>query len=218
MLIFINLIQTAMNRRNGGFTAALLPLGAFGLFFFGILDSLPLPIFAGSDILTAVLAASHRNPWYEYAAVATTGSLIGAYVTLRLARRAGIAYLHTKFGSNRVPAILGMFERWGTLALIVSTVIPFFPASVFFAAAGASGYRTRKYLIVVGFCRVVRYSLIAILADHYGRRIIPVLRHPAQHWNWLLLIAATVAGAVVLGILIDRRLVDKRLATPASAD
>lgn len=210
MLMFINLIQAATNKCSGGFTATLLHLGAFGLFFFGILDSLPLPIFAGSDILTAILAASHRNPWYEYAAVATTGSLMGAYVTLRLARRAGIAYLHTKFGSNRVPAILGMFERWGTLALVVSTAIPFFPASVFFAAAGACGYGTRKYLIIVGFCRVVRYSLVAILADHYGRQVIPVFRHPAQHWNWLVLIGATVAGVVALGILID-----KRLGTPA---
>jgi len=211
--MFINLIQAAMNRSSGGFTATLIHLGAFGLFFFGILDSLPLPIFAGSDILTAILAASHRNPWYEYAAVATTGSLIGAYVTLRLARRAGIAYLHSKFGSSRVPAILGMFKRWGTLALIVSTMIPLFPASVFFAAAGASGYGKRKYFIVVGVCRVVRYSLVAILADHYGRQVIPVLRHPDQHWNWLLLIVGTVAGAVAIGILVD-----KRLRTHASTD
>jgi membrane protein YqaA with SNARE-associated domain len=76
----------------------LLPLGAFGLFFLGILDSLPLPIFAGSDILIAIRAASHRNSWYEYAAVATAGSMIGAYVTFKLARRAGPAYLHSKFG------------------------------------------------------------------------------------------------------------------------
>lgn len=36
---------------------ALRHLGAFGLFFRAILDSLPLPIFGGSDILTAILAA-----------------------------------------------------------------------------------------------------------------------------------------------------------------
>jgi hypothetical protein len=84
------------------------------LFFFGILDSLPLPIFAGSDILIAILAASHHNPWYLYPAIAMSGSLIGAYVTLRLARRAGITYLHSKFGSGRVPIILKFFERWDT--------------------------------------------------------------------------------------------------------
>src|ERR1700690_3965779 len=55
-------------------------LGAFGLFSLAIVDSSPLPTFGGPDILTAILAASHRNPWYEYAAVATAGSVIGAYL------------------------------------------------------------------------------------------------------------------------------------------
>jgi membrane protein YqaA with SNARE-associated domain len=49
-----------------------------GLFFLAILDSSPIPTFGGPDILIAILAATHRNPWYEYAAVATAGSVIGA--------------------------------------------------------------------------------------------------------------------------------------------
>jgi membrane protein YqaA with SNARE-associated domain len=187
--------------------AALRHLGAFGLFFWAILDSLPLPIFGGSDILTALLAASHHDPWYEYAAVATAGSLIGAFITFRLARRAGLAYLHSKFGSSRVPTILRLFEKWGTGALVVSTAIPFpFPTSVFYAAAGASSYRIRKYLVVVGLCRAVRYSLVAILAAHYGRTFIHVIRHPAQYWGWLLLSAAIITGVVATGIVINRRL------------
>ena len=103
--MLIDLLQTG-KRNNGEVAATLLHLGAFGLFFCGILDSFPLPIFAGSDILIAILAASRHDPWYEYAAVATAGSLIGAYIMLRIARRAGVAYLHSKFGSNRVPTIL----------------------------------------------------------------------------------------------------------------
>jgi len=46
-------------------------LGAAGLFFLAILDSSPIPTFGGPDILTAVLAASHRPLWWEYAAAAT---------------------------------------------------------------------------------------------------------------------------------------------------
>ena len=206
MLMLIALIQSATKKHIGGFTAMLLPLGAFGLFFFGILDSLPLPIFAGSDILIAILAASHRNSWYEYAAVATAGSLIGAYVTFKLARRAGLAYLHSKFGSGRVPIILKLFARWETGALVVATAIPFFPASVFFAAAGASNYRMRKYFTVVVLCRTLRYSFLAILADHYGNQFIHVLRHPAQYWVWLLLVVAIIAGVAAIGVVISKRI------------
>ena len=177
------------------------------MFFLAVLDSSPLPTFGGPDILTAVLAATHRNPWYEYAAVATVGSVIGAYLTFRLARRAGMAYLDGKFGHERVPRLLNVFRKWGTSALAASTAIPFpFPTSVFFAAAGASEYDTRKFLTVVFLARGVRYSVVALIADYYGRHFIRVLRHPVQYWGWLLLFVAVIAIVVAGGILLQKRL------------
>src|SRR5213592_2859011 len=96
-----NLLAPAVRRSAPQtFASTIRHLGAFGLFFVAILDSSPLPTFGGPDILTAISAASHRNPWYEYAAVATAGSVIGALLTFRVARRAGSAYLHsTEIGS-----------------------------------------------------------------------------------------------------------------------
>jgi len=213
VLMLINLIQSGTKSRSVSITAALFHLGGFGLFFFGILDSLPLPIFAGSDILIAILAASHRSPWYEFAVIATAGSLIGAYITFRLARRAGLAYLHSKFGSGRVPIILRLFERWDTGALVIATVIPFFPASVFFAAAGASNYRMRKYFTIVLLCRALRYSFLAVLADHYGSQFTYIIQHPAQYRGWLLFFAAIIAGTVASVIVIN-----KWLKTTSTAD
>src|SRR5580700_10916769 len=100
-------------------------LGAFGLFFLAILDSSPVPTFGGPDILTAILAASHRNPWYEYAVVATAGSVIGAYLTFRIARRAGSAYLRNRFRNRKLSTVLAFFDKWGTNALAVSSAVPF---------------------------------------------------------------------------------------------
>lgn len=211
--MILEFVQAA-RRRSTGFTAFFRHLGALGLFFLAVLDSSPLPTFGGPDILTAVLAASHRNPWYEYAAVATAGSVIGAYLTFRLARQAGTAYLNSKFGQKRVPALLNVFEKWGTGALAASTAIPFpFPTSVFFAAAGASkNYGTRKYLTVVAVSRAVRYSAVAIVASMYGRRIIRVLRHPSQYWGWFLLLAIVFVGIIATGILVQRRIAVSRTA------
>src|SRR5258708_2062726 len=86
-------------------------LGALGLFFLEILDTSPIPTLGGPDILTAVLSASHRNPWYEYAATATAGSVIGAYFTFRLARKAGSAYLDKKFKKGKVSKLLQVFKK-----------------------------------------------------------------------------------------------------------
>src|SRR5206468_4326253 len=104
-------IPNARRNRGHGLTSMFRHLGALGLFFLAILDSSPLPTFGGPDILTAILAASHRNPWYEYAAVATAGSVIGALLTFRVARRAGSAYLHSKFGNRKLDAILSFFHN-----------------------------------------------------------------------------------------------------------
>jgi membrane protein YqaA with SNARE-associated domain len=200
-------IQSASKSPSHTVTSTFLHLGALGLFFLAIIDSSPLPTFGGPDILTAILAAQQRNPWYEYAAFATAGSAIGAYLTFRIARKAGEAYLHSKFGSRKVDSMLRLFKKWGTGALIASTAIPFpFPTSLFFASAGASNYRVGKFLTVVAICRGARYTLIAFIADHYGRHFIRVLRHPTEYWGWLLAFAAVILIVIMAGIVVNRRL------------
>lgn len=182
-------------------------LGAAGLFFLAILDSSPFPTFSGPDILTAILAASHKPLWYEYAAAATAGSVIGAYITFRLAHKAGSAYLESKFKKNRLSKFLNLFKRWGTGTLIASAAIPLpSPTSMFFAAAGASDYPKKKFLAIVAMARAVRYFGIAFIAGHYGRHFLRVLRHPAQHWGWLLLFIALAGLLIVCGIVASRRL------------
>jgi membrane protein YqaA with SNARE-associated domain len=186
-------------------------LGALGLFSLAILDSSPLPTFGGPDILIAILAGSHRDPWYEYVAAATAGSVIGAYITFRLAQRAGSAYLNSKFGRGRVSVFLKVFEQWGTGTLVASTAVPFpFPTSMVFAAAGASGYPLSKYVALVSICRAARYTVIAIIADLYGRHFIRVLRHPVQYWGWFLAFAALAA----LFICCWRLLLFRKTASP----
>jgi len=201
------LLQSARPARARTLTSIFRHLGALGLFFLAILDSTPIPTLGGPDILMAILAASHRNPWYEYAAVATAGSVIGAYLTFRIARTAGSAYMNSKFGAGKVSAGLKLFEKWGTGALAASSAVPFpFPTSMFFAAAGASNYPVARYLAIVSVGRAARYSAIAIVADLYGRHFIRVLRHPTQYWGWLLVFAAMVFGLTTAGILINKRL------------
>jgi membrane protein YqaA with SNARE-associated domain len=210
----VNLLWQKAVRRTApssgrGFAAWFQHLGAAGLFFLAILDSSPLPTFAGPDILTAILSASHRGAWYEFAAVATAGSAIGAYLTFRLAQRAGAAYLNSKFKKRRVAAILQTFEQRGAATLFASTAIPFpFPTSMLFAAAGASNYRTGKFLAIVIVGRAIRYSAIAVVADLYGRHFVRVLRHPSQYWGWSLSFVVLAVLLAVAGILMNRRLAE----------
>ncbi|HXY11406.1 MAG TPA: VTT domain-containing protein [Terriglobales bacterium] len=199
--------QSAQPRRARSLASMFRHLGALGLFSLAIVDSSPLPTAGGPDILTAILAASHRDPWYEYAAVATAGSVLGAYLTFRIGRQTGWALLHRKSGDGKVSALVKAFHQWGAGALAVSVAVPLpFPTSVFFVAAGASNYSTSRYLAIVTICRAARYAAIAVVADHYGRHFIRALRHPMQYWVWLLLLVAIILALVGAGVLINRRL------------
>lgn len=203
----LNFLAPAKRPVPRTFAATLRHLGALGLFFLAILDSSPLPTFGGPDILTAVLSASHRDPWYEYAATATAGSVLGAFLTFRVARRAGSAYLDKKFKKTKLAKFLKLFKRWGSGTLFASTAIPIpTPTSMFFAAAGASDYPLGKFIAIVTVGRVVRYSAIALVADHYGRHLLRVLRHPMQYWGWMLLLLALTIALIAGGILISRSL------------
>ena len=203
---FANLIQPPV-RAHRSYTSVLRHLGAFGLFLIAILDSSPVPTFGGADILTAILAARRGEPWYYYAAATTLGSVIGAYLTFRIARTAGSAYLGTKFGKRRVAVILKYFERWGTGALILSALVPLpFPTTAFFAAAGVLKYPLGRFLIVVASARAARYIAIAAIASHYGRHFLQVFRHPGQYAGWMFLIAGSVSVLIAAALFVQQRL------------
>ena len=186
-------------------------LGGLGLFLLAIVDSSPIPTFGGLDILTAILAARQREPWYYYAGVPTAGSVIGAYLTFRMARKAGLDYLNRKFKKRKVARLLKYFQRCGTGALVVSAAVPLpFPTSTFFAVAGALDYPLREFIVIVALSRAVRYGAIAAIASHYGRRFVVGLRHLGGHSGWLLAIAAAVVIAVTAAIVLRKRLQSSR--------
>jgi membrane protein YqaA with SNARE-associated domain len=193
-------------RHPQGIAALVRHLGGLGLFLFAIVDSTPIPTFGGLDILTAILAARQREPWYYYAAFATAGSVIGTYLTFRMARKAGLDYLNRKFKKRKVAKLLKYFQRWGTGALVVSTAVPLpFPTSTFFAVAGALDYPLRTFVVIVALSRAVRYAAIAAIASHYGRRFVVGLRHLGRHSGWLLAIAAAVVIVVAVAMLLRKR-------------
>ena len=197
----------AASRGGHSLTSTFRHFGLGGLFFLAILDSSPLPTFAGPDILTAILSASHRDPWYAYAAVTTAGSVVGAYLTFRLAHKTGASYLERRFKTGNVSAIHKVFHKWGAGVLFASAAVPFpFPTSMLFAAAGASNYRLSRFLTIVLIGRGLRYAAIALVADHYGRHFIRLLRHPSQYWGWSLLLVILIIAMAVTAILLNRRL------------
>jgi uncharacterized membrane protein YdjX (TVP38/TMEM64 family) len=150
-----------------------------------------------------ILVATRRHPWYEYAGAATAGSIVGACVTFKLAGKVGAAYLRKHFGHGRFAKLFEMFEQHGGPLLASSTAVPF-PTSAIFAAAGASDDPPARFLVTVATCRLLRYAFLAIIADRYGRAFARVLRHPLQHWQWLLVFIGAMALLIWAAFILNR--------------
>jgi membrane protein YqaA with SNARE-associated domain len=180
-------------------------LGGLGLFLVAMLDSSPLPTFGGLDILTAILSARHVEPWFYYAIVATAGSVIGAYMTFKAARKAGAGYLERKFGKQRVRKLLASFEKYGTAYSWCLQHCHFRFNQFLFCAAGVLNYSLGRFIAVVAICRGARYAAIAIVASLYGRHFVRALQHPGEYYRWLLGVAMAIVVTIIATVMWRKR-------------
>jgi membrane protein YqaA with SNARE-associated domain len=73
------------------------------------------------DILTIVLSARKKELWLYYAFMATMGSVIGGYVTYRLARKGGKETIERKFSARTLVALTaGRIVRYSLLAFLTA--------------------------------------------------------------------------------------------------
>jgi membrane protein YqaA with SNARE-associated domain len=182
-----------------------LHLGGLGLIPLGLLDGSLFPILPGGlDIATMLLAARDRELWLYYATMATAGSVLGGFLTYRLARKGGKEALEKKFRSENVQKIYKRFERWGFAAIVVSALlpppIPFFPVVL---TAGATRYPVTKFLTALVLGRAVRYSILAFLAAHYGAQILTVISN--HRYVALPAVVAVFLGVILLFLVRQRK-------------
>ncbi|MHB8500041.1 MAG: YqaA family protein [Candidatus Acidiferrales bacterium] len=167
-------------------------LGGLGFIPVGLIDSSVIPLPGSMDVLTILLAARHPQLWLYYALMATLGSVLGGYVTYRLARKGGKESLARRVRPKSMKRVYGIFERWGFAAIAIPGVLPPpMPFVPFLLAAGALQYSVRKFLLAMTLGRIVRYMTLAYLAARYGREMLSFL---SKHGNPVL---AGVVGLIV---------------------
>ena len=175
-------------------------LGALGLFSVAIVDSspIPLPLPGSTDLLLLWLVAYGGDPWL-LAALAIAGSLVGGYSTWHLGRRGGEAALRRYVPARLLGRVVGWVERHRVLAVFLPALLPPpIPLLPFALASGALGVSRRRFLIVYGSARTLRYSLIAWLGIVYGRHAIRLWSGTLQKWS--IPLVCVFAGLLIAGI------------------
>ncbi|HXM95692.1 MAG TPA: VTT domain-containing protein [Candidatus Dormibacteraeota bacterium] len=181
-------------------------LGGLGFIPLGLLDSSVIPVPGSMDVLTIFLSARKQELWLYYALMATVGSVMGGFVTYRLARKGGKETLERKVPPKTLEKVYRIFERWGFGAIAIAAVLPPpTPMVAFVLAAGAMQYSVKQFLFALTLGRIVRYSILAFLAARYGRHVLTII---SQHGHPVLIavIGLIVAAmAALISILVSKR-------------
>jgi membrane protein YqaA with SNARE-associated domain len=185
-------------------------LGGLGLVLLGLLDNSPFPVPGSMDALTVVLSAHQKDWWPYYAAMATAGGILGAYVAYGLGWAGEQEALEKRLPRQKAEKFRRAFSKYGFWSIFVPALlpppIPFSPVPL---VAGAMKYSRKKFLIAVGAARSIRYFSLAFLGSIYSEQIFGFLRqyYKLVLWAAIILVVTGIAGA---GIFAWRRAIKSK--------
>ena len=175
-------------------------LGGPGLFLVAFLDSSFLSLPEINDVLVVLMVTRNEELMPYYAAMATLGSITGCLVLYVLGRKGGEAILRKRVSGPRLEKAIGLFRRFGVLAIIVPALLPPpAPFKVFVLLSGVTRVPWPRFCGAVAVGRGVRYFGEGLLAVRYGDAAVELLRA-----NGPLVLAVVVLLGVGTYILMRR--------------
>jgi membrane protein YqaA with SNARE-associated domain len=173
-------------------------LGGFGLLILGIFDSSFLFMPLGNDLLMLGLTARHPDLLLYYAFMATLGSMIGCFLIDWICRKGGEQGLHRVLPEKRIEYVKNRVRKSAGPALALAAIMPPpFPFTPFVAVAAAFQYPRKKLFGILAPMRMLRFSVIGLLAILYGPGIIELANAPAVEYTIGAIVVVCVVGSVI---------------------
>jgi membrane protein YqaA with SNARE-associated domain len=174
---------------------ALFRAGGLGLLTLGALDSSPLVVPLGNDLLVLALCARYHDRMPYYVLMATAGSLIGCFLTDWISRKSEGSQKKLLSG-KRLASIREMVRTRAAWAVVIASLLPPpFPFTGIVAAAAAFRYPRKKLFICIALGRLARFTIEGALAIRYGRWIIQQARSPWLEHIMIALIVISILGS-----------------------
>jgi len=181
-------------------------LGGLGFIPLGILDNSVVPLPGSMDVLTLFLSARRQQFWLYYALMATIGSVIGGFLTYRLARKGGKETLARRFPAKTLKKVYKTFEKWGVGAVAIPALLPPpVPMVPFVFGAGTMQYPVRKFLFALTLGRIIRYTLLAFFAARFGQQILTFISQHAHPGLFIVIGVIATVAAVLFVIFAGKR-------------
>lgn len=175
-------------------------LGMPGLFLMSALDSSFLVLPFGNDLLLIALVSSNRDSlvWIGYVVVSAAGSVLGVFVVDLLMRKGGEKGLERFVSKRKIERLKKKVENKGTVSVFIATLLPPpFPFTPVIMTASALQSPRGTMLAAVFVGRLIRFTVEAILALYFGRKLIAYINSDVLTY----FVYGLIAAAIVLSTL-----------------
>ncbi len=175
-------------------------LGPLGLFLLGTLDSSFLFLPFGNDLLLIALVSADRGSakWILYVLMSALGSVLGVFIVDLLMRKAGEEGLKKFVKPKRIDLLKKKVEKNTGWAVFIATLLPPpFPFTPVVMVASALQCSRTTLLVSVFVGRLLRYTVEAVLAIYFGRKLIRIIDSPMVEYVVYGLIAIAVVGSTL---------------------
>jgi membrane protein YqaA with SNARE-associated domain len=192
--------QRPMKSLSAGLFAIFWKAGGIGLLLLGILDSSFLFAPLGNDLLVVAMSAQYHSVarMFYYAAMSTIGSVLGCLLVDVAMRTAGEKGLEHHLPKARLNFVKQKVERNAAWALVLASIAPPpFPFTPFVMAAAALQYPRRRMLAMVGASRMLRFTILGLLALQFGKRILQWAQSSVVQYFMVGLIVLCTVGSVI---------------------
>jgi membrane protein YqaA with SNARE-associated domain len=160
----------------------------------------------GVDAFVIYLASTYGEIFWIFPVVATIGSLAGNGMTYWIGRCAGHAGLPRLLAPGQLDRMKASVEKAGAGRLAAAAVLPPpFPLTAFVLTCGALDLDRRRFFLVFGLMRLMRFTIVALLAQHYGDRVRQILESRELQTGMMVLVLLAFATMITAGVVLFRR-------------
>jgi len=187
-------IKTFLTKYTVFLWALMKPLGIWGVFLAGFLDSafIGLPV----DVVVATYVYTDRTRMILYIVMASAGSTIGSLVMYWIGYKGGNALLRKRMSLERLQKIEASFAKRQFLALMIPAMLPPpTPFKLFELAAAAFEMPVGKFLLSIFTGRCIRFLVISLFTIYFGPQFVHVSgAFFAHHFKWIAVVVVLAGG------------------------
>jgi membrane protein YqaA with SNARE-associated domain len=195
----LHFIKAILGKYSSWLKAALLPLGPWGVFIIGALDSaaVGLPL----DPVVAYFVFVNPHLWWLYVIMASAGSAAGSMILYVIGYKGGEALLEKRMPKARFEKIKKSFENHEFLALMFPAMLPPpTPYKLIVLSAAAFEMDWHKFILAIFLGRLARFTILSILVRVFGENVVEIMNSLVkQH---LLATLLTLAALLAMGLAV----------------